>query len=199
LIFQLDNVRLRKPESKDLEALYQQKNDPLVAQFLGGFSLGYSRADLADWLEFHRQQKNEMLWTIADLQSDACLGHVGLYKLDHRVRSAEFAILLGAKDRWGKGIGRDVTRFVVDYGFTMLNLNRIELSVLEHNSRARRLYQSLGFREEGLLRQAQYKEGQYLNLVLMALLREEYFPGTKQDPVGRLSEAVRTASESRPT
>lgn len=176
MIFRLHRVRLRKPETRDLEPLYQQKNDPEVAQCLGGFSHGYSRSDLADWLEYHRQQKNEVLWIIADIETDECLGHVGLYKLDYRIGSAEFAILLGAKDRWGQGLGREVTRFVLDYGFRMLNLNRIELNVLEHNERARRLYRSLKFREEGLLRQAQYKGGQYLNLVLMGLLREEYTP-----------------------
>ncbi len=176
MILQLSNVRLRKPEPKDLAPLYEQKNDPEVAGLLGGFSSGYARADLADWIEFHRQRKDEIVWVIADAETDECLGHVGLYKLDHRIRSAEFAILLGDKKRWGQGIGREVTRRVVDYGFQMLNLNRIELNVLEYNERARRLYQSLGFREEGLLRQAQYKDGQYLNLVLMGLLREEYQP-----------------------
>jgi len=171
---------LRKPEPKDLELLYQQKNDPEVAGLLGGFTFGYARADLAEWIEFHRQRKDEVLWIIADGETDDCLGHVGLYKLDHRIRSAEFAILLGAKHRWGQGIGREVTRGVVEYGFQMLNLNRIELNVLEHNERARRLYQSLGFREEGLLRQAQFKDGRYWNLVLMGLLREEYQP---QEPL----------------
>lgn len=177
MIFRLGSVRLRKAETRDLEALYQLKNDPEVADLLGGFSRGYSMEDIVDWMEYHREQKDEALWVIVDSETDECLGHVGLYRLDYRVRSAEFAILLGARKRWGQGIGREVSRFIIDYGFKMLNLNRIELAVLEHNSRARRLYHSLGFQEEGVARQARYKNGRYLNVVLMGLLREEYMPG----------------------
>ena len=167
-------ILLRKPEPKDIESLYQQKNDPELAGFLGGFSAGYSHADIAEWIERHRSREDEVLWIIADPDEDRCLGHVGLYKIDHRVRSAEYAILLGDKSWHGRGIGKAVTRFVVDYGFSMLNLNRIALSVLASNQRARRLYAASGFQEEGALRQAQYKDDAYQDMVLMALLREEY-------------------------
>jgi [ribosomal protein S5]-alanine N-acetyltransferase len=185
MIFQLGGVRLRRPEPKDIDLLYQYKNDSQVARLLGGFSVGYARNDVSDWIEAHRQQRDEVIWIIADTETDECLGHVGLYRLDHRIRSAELAILLGAKSRWGQGIGRTVTQAVVEYGFQMLNLNRIELKVLEDNQRAMRLYQHLGFREEGALRQAQYKEGRYLNVVMMGLLREEYRP--QNAPLSRIS------------
>ncbi len=172
--FLLDDVLLRALEPRDLDALYQQKNDPEVAELLAGFSAGYSRADLDDWLAFHRQQKDELLWAVADAQSDRCLGHAGFYRIDHRVRAAEYAIMLGDKEHWGRGLGTAVSRRLVAYGFEALNLNRVALSVLAHNDRARRLYAALGFREEGVLRQAQFKGGRYCDLVLMALLREEY-------------------------
>ncbi len=174
MIFRLDDLRLRKAESKDIEALYYQKNDPEVANLLGGFGNGYSRQDIADWIDSHRQYDDEVLWIIADWETDGCLGHVGLYKIDHRIRSAEYAILLGCKERWGTGIGRRVSRFVLDYAFKMLNLNRVALNVFEHHHRARRLYRSLGFQEEGVLRQAQYKQGLFLNVLVMGILRDEY-------------------------
>lgn len=174
MIHRLGNIILRKPEPVDVELLYLQKNDPEIASVLGGFSTGYTRRDLTEWIEKRRQRTDEVVWVIADLETDECLGHAGLYRLDHRIGSAELAILLGAKCRWGQGIGRKVIQTLISFGFRMLNLNRIELSVLEENQRARRLYQHVGFREEGLLRQAQFKEGRYINVVVMALLREEY-------------------------
>jgi RimJ/RimL family protein N-acetyltransferase len=62
----------------------------------------------------------------------------------------------------------------MEHGFAELNLNRIWLAVLADNVRAERLYRSLGFREEGRLRDAQYKRGRYLDVILMALLRREF-------------------------
>lgn len=168
-----DRFLLRRPEQKDVEALYQQKNDPGVATLLGGFSHGYSRDDLRDWVEHHRARRDEVIWVIADAADDRCLGHVGLYKIDSRVRSAEFAIMIGDRAEWGRGLGRRCTQFAVDYGFDEVNLNRISLQVLSTNERAVQLYRSIGFRIEGELRQAQFKGGRYLDVLVMSLLREE--------------------------
>ena len=168
-------VVLRKPEPKDLEALYAQKNDPEVARLLGGFSRGYSRRDIEAWIEHHRNHARETLWAIIASDVDGpCIGHVGLYEIDHRIRSAEFAVMVGDKSHWRCGVGRQVTAFAVRYGFEMLNLNRIHLSVLAKTVAERALYASLGFQEEGVQRQAQYKDGEFLDVVLMSILRDEH-------------------------
>lgn len=174
MLYQLGTVLVRKPETEDLESLYAYKNDPEVAALLGGFSTGYSRADLKEWLEFHRKRSDEVLWSIVDTESHRCVGHVGLYKIDFRVRSAEFAIMIGDRRFRGRGIGRLCTRFALEYGFRELNLNRITLTVLATNARARRLYESVGFQVEGCFRQAQIKDGVYVDIIAMAILREEY-------------------------
>jgi len=177
--YKIDSIILRKPEAKDIEALYIQKNDPEVAALLGGFSTGYSHTDLNEWIEYHREKKNEVVWVIAATESDQCIGHVGLYQIDHRCSASEFAIMIGDKSAWRKGLGKKITRFVIDYGFSMLNLNRIQITVLKNNSRALNLYLSVGFREEGIMRQAQFKNGKYIDLVIMSILNEEYDPASR--------------------
>lgn len=171
--FDLGKARLRKPEPYDVDALLAQKNDPEVAALLGGFTTGYTRADLARWVEAHAQAKDEALYIIAG-DDDRCLGHVGLYKIDHRIRSAEFAILVGDKAAWGSGIGRACTSFMLTFGFEDLQLHRIYLEVLETNERARKLYESLGFAREGTLRHAQWKGGRYLDVCVMSILEDEW-------------------------
>lgn len=172
--YQIDDYILRCPEPGDLETLYHQKNDPEIAGMLGGFTTGYSMADLSHWLDYHQKKMDEVLWVIAAAESDQCVGHLGLYKIDHRIRSAEYAILIGVRALWGKGLGRACTSFALDYGFLELNLNRIYLSVTATNERAIDLYTFLGFKEEGLLQQAQYKGGRYIDVYLMRILRKEY-------------------------
>lgn len=82
--------------------------------------------------------------------------------------------MIGDRESRGRGIGKAVTRLVVDYGFRMLNLNRVELSCLATNERARRLYAGLGFVVEGTLRQAQFKDGHYIDVVQMSVLAAEW-------------------------
>ena len=165
------HVVLRRPEARDVDALYAQKNDPEVANLLGGFSLGYSRRDIENWIEAHRARRDEIIWVIADAATDACLGHVGMYNIDGRIRSGEFAIMIGDKASWGSGLGTEVTRYVVDYAFASLNLNRVHLTVLANNPRAIAVYEKLGFQREGVMRQAQFKRGAYIDVVVMGRLK----------------------------
>jgi RimJ/RimL family protein N-acetyltransferase len=165
--------RLRRPERTDIDALYIVKNDPDVASILGGSSTTYSKVDLEGWVEFHRAAKDEALFVIADTE-DRAIGHVGLYKIDHLLRAAEFGILIGDRSNWGKGLGRACSRFAIEYGFDKLNLRRIYLEVLASNERAIKLYRSLGFVEEGRLRQAAWQSGNFVDVILMGLLIEEY-------------------------
>lgn len=172
--YDLGGIRLRHLEEDDSGALYGFKNDPEVVKMLGGFSVGCSTRDIKDWIEFHRKCSDEILWAIVDIESNCCIGYCGFYKIDFRVGSAEYAIVIGNKAFWGRGIGRQCTEFALNYAFESLNLNRIYLTALAINKRAIGLYSSIGFKEEGRLREAQYKNGQYIDIIAMSVLKREY-------------------------
>ncbi len=170
----LGPVVLRPFEPHDVEHLYLFRNDWQVTQYLGGFSSGYTRENLRQWIKLHRNRDDEVLWAIAERKGDRCIGHVGLYKIDPRLRKGEFAIVIGELKKQGKGIGRRATEAMVDWGFRQMNLHKISLSVLATNRRAIRLYESMGFRHEGVLRDEQYRDARYVDVVLMSLLEGEW-------------------------
>ncbi|MCD4705416.1 GNAT family N-acetyltransferase [bacterium] len=167
-----NSIVLRKAEISDLERLQILKNNRDVNKLLGGFSLGYSKEDIRRWIEFHDNNNNEALYLI-DYEG-VVIGHVGLYNIDHRAQNAEFAIMIGDNSYIGKGIGSKVSKLMLKIGFEELNLHRIYLSVIDSNILAIKLYNSIGFKQEGVLRDAQFKNNQYLNLIIMSILRNEY-------------------------
>ncbi len=144
------SIGLRKFEPEDVNALYSFRNDRDVASSLGGFSTGYAKTDLAGWIEYHASRNDEVVYAVVD-DTDQVIGHVGLYQIDHRVRKAEFAVLIGNPAFQGRGLGRTISQWMVEYGFLELNLNKVTLSVLANNRRARQ-YLSVGFVEEGVMR-----------------------------------------------
>lgn len=172
--YTIGNYILRLPEQTDIEELYRQKNDPEISNMLVGFTMRYSRADISEWIEFHRKCASEIVWVVAEADTDRCVGHVGIYEIDNRVGSGEFGIMLGDRTVWGKGLGRACVEFAACYAFDELNLNRLSLTVLSTNERAMKLYRSVGFIDEGRMRQAQYKSGQYVDVLMMGLLKSEY-------------------------
>ena len=170
----LGKVTLRAFEPADVEHLYRFRNDWQVIQYLGGFSSGYSRKNLQEWIKAHRNRDDEVLWAISEKKTGRCIGHVGLYKIDPRVRKAEFAIVIGDQKWWGKGVGCSATIAMIDWGFDQLNLHKISLSVLAGNRRAIKLYEKLGFRREGALRDEQFRDRKYVDVVLMSVLDDEW-------------------------
>jgi len=165
---------LRPLEPKDVDSLYSFRNDWAVVRLLGGFSAGYSRANLEDWVRKHTNRPDEAIWAIADKTTDAAIGHVGLYDVDNRVRKAEFGILIGDHGRSGRGLGTRATAAVVDWGFEQLNLHKMVLTVLTENERAIHIYGRLGFKRDGVLRDEQYRDGRYMDVAIMSLLEDEW-------------------------
>ena len=65
-------------------------------------------------------------------------------------------------------------RLLLQHGFHTLNLNRIALDVYDTNLRAVRSYEKAGFVQEGRKRQAIFKDGKYIDILQMSVLREEW-------------------------
>jgi L-amino acid N-acyltransferase YncA len=74
----------------------------------------------------------------------------------------------------GRGLGRRVLPEILRLVFDELGAHRFYLDVVEDNVRARHLYKSFGFTEEGVLREAVQRDGRWLSLVVMSLLDHEY-------------------------
>ncbi|MGA2203085.1 MAG: GNAT family protein [Terriglobales bacterium] len=170
----LDEIVLRTLEPNDADALYRFKNDWESTRSLGGFSYGMSSEDIRRWIAAHTNRAEEIFWSIAVKATNICIGHVALYNVDSRVRKAEFGILIGDRGWWNKGLGSRITAAVLAWGFEQANLHRIHLDVLATNQRAIAVYEKLGFCREGLLRDYEFRDGVFLDVIVMSLLCEEW-------------------------
>jgi RimJ/RimL family protein N-acetyltransferase len=166
---------LRIPNKKtDVLDLLKIKNNTETSKYLGGNTPVYSKTDINNWIEFHNNCENESLFIIQDKQNNKVIGHIGLYNIDLNIKSAEYAILIGDNEYLGRGVGKQMTNLILEYGFYKLNLNRIYLSLIKENLAALNLYNKMGFKNEGCLRQVILKKGIYYDSVLMAILKSEY-------------------------
>jgi RimJ/RimL family protein N-acetyltransferase len=93
--------------------------------------------------------------------------------IDYVNRSGQLHIMIGTTENRGKGAGTFAVREMVRHGFNNLNLRRIELGVLASHAHALAVYEKVGFVREGVKRQAVYKNGTYVDLIMMGLLRNE--------------------------
>ncbi|MFD0714396.1 GNAT family N-acetyltransferase [Paenibacillus sp. GCM10027626] len=111
---------------------------------------------------------------IVDKNNDQAIGITALVQLDYKNRNAECILDIGEKEYWGKGIGTEALTLLLDYAFLEMNLHRVSLRVFSFNDKAVRLYTKLGFQQEGISRQAIYRDGSWSDIVHMGILKEEY-------------------------
>ena len=171
-----ERIRLRAIERTDLAQFVDWLNDPEVRQGLM-INLPLSLAEEQTWYEnmLKRPQVEHPL--VIEIMTDdgwERIGNCGLMDFDWQVRQAEFGIFIGAKQFWNQGYGTEAFKTMIHHGFDTLNLNRISLRVYENNPRAIRSYLSVGFVEEGIMREAVFQDGEYVDVAFMSILYSEW-------------------------
>ena len=101
------------------------------------------------------------------------LGEVVLMDIDAVDRTAGFRIALAAERLAGRGYGREAARLLLAWGFDVLGLHRVGLEVYAFNPRAIHVYETLGFRHEGRLREVLDQDGARHDALVMGLLAHE--------------------------
>jgi RimJ/RimL family protein N-acetyltransferase len=172
-----ERTRLRAIEREDIPRFVEWLNDPEVTAGLL-ITLPMSTWDETRWFESlaNRAPEERPLALDARLPDGGWthIGNVGLQQIEWTNRAAEFGIFIGDKAFWNNGYGSEATRLTLKHGFETLNLNRIYLYVFETNPRAIRAYVKCGFVREGTLRQSAYRNGRYIDALLMSMLRSEW-------------------------
>jgi RimJ/RimL family protein N-acetyltransferase len=128
------------------------------------------------WLKAHEagvEDPSAIAWMI-ETQQELPIGHLGLIRIDPAHFRATLYIAIGEKSCWGGGYGADAIRLVLRYGFQRLNLRRLELITDIDNARGIRCYENCGFVREGVLRQHRLRRGKALDMLQMAVLRDEW-------------------------
>ncbi len=134
----------------------------------------YTAETVRAWHERTRAGQDRAWFVIYEQKGGRPIGETGFTQLDLFHRTAEFGILIGETDYWGKGYGSEATRRMLAYGFAQLRLHSVWLRVSSANGRGLGAYRRAGFREAGRLREAQWIDGQLCDILLMDCLASEF-------------------------
>lgn len=178
-------MRLRPIEGRDAERLWEAVQDPEGTR-LTGTTATFTRDQIDEWASTVSDRPGRYDWAICPAAmrdgkpiSDEMIGEIVLNDLDEDVRSANLRLQLLPNYR-GRGYGREAIQEVLRFAFDGVDgepgpgLHRVSLDVLSINPRAQDLYESLGFREEGRLRDVHRDGDAWADAVVMSILEDEY-------------------------
>jgi len=160
----MHGMRFREPVKADAAMIAEWERHPDNAAFIMAWDVERHRTAFED---------PDLRYFILD-DAGVAVGFVLLAGLAGAHRAVEFRRLVVAEK--GRGYGRAAVEAVKRYCFHVLGAHRLWLDVLEQNARARALYESAGFRQEGVLRDCIMRQDGFHSLVVMSILESEHAP-----------------------
>lgn len=168
-------IRLREYRKSDAEVAQNYINDKELKKNLNpGIPYPYTLQDEEKWFESNTALKDTYSFAIETLGDNVYIGGCGINQVDWKNSNVEIGIFIGNKEYWNKGYGTDAMNVLIRFIFNEMNINKIKLNVYSFNKRALRCYEKCGFKTEGVLRKELYREGNYHDIIVMGLLKEEF-------------------------
>ena len=146
---------------QELELLRRWARDPEVLELAGGTPLDmpferFREVFLAQLPR--RNTRTEQQYAILD-RTGRFIGRMGLMMHGRSLDRAELGIVIGDREYWGRGYGRDAVATLVDHGFAELGLRQITLYTFPENKRAQRAFEAVGFRKVGAVERFSLERG----------------------------------------
>jgi RimJ/RimL family protein N-acetyltransferase len=154
----------------ELSAIAKWRSDGDVNRYIrrGYKTLG----EVRKWYrEYFSSEANRLLGILVD---DQLIGYCTIEHINLDDKKCEVGILIGEKDYWHKGIGSAVVRELLKSAFTELSMHRVEAVIHADNVASIHCFSRAGFQLDGTLRDAKYRDGRYVDLLLYSILDIEW-------------------------
>lgn len=178
-----DRLLLRPLRPDDAAAIHAIFSDPLVMKYWS--SPPWTSPDQAEAMiarDLKSMDTGEQLRLgLMPADGGALLGVCTLFSFNRDCRRAEIGYSL-ASSAWGKGLMHEALTALIDYGFTTLNLNRLEADIDPKNLASAKVLERLGFTQEGFLRERWIVAGEVSDTALYGLLQREWPPVVTSTP-----------------
>lgn len=168
-----ERVHLRPVDLSDATAIQRWYAEPLVVEYaiIQPF-LGYSLSEVQDLIKKWLGRDDRKLYVVKALEQNCDAGLLFLEHIDWKNRAAKIALLIGEPELRGLGIGQAALRSVIQLGCHDWGLHRLGANCLVANQAMIRCLERVGFTQEGLMREAVLRHGQYQDLRIYSYLHQ---------------------------
>ena len=170
-----ERLYLRALEESDADGPYAAwLNDVEVCLGNAHHVFPSTHTDRLAYIRSTHGSRSALVLAIILKEGDLHIGNLSLQSIQWVPRKAEFAILLGDKEQWGRGYALEASRLIFRHGFSSLGLNRLESGVFATHPTVQKMVLKLGMRQEGVRRSAAFKNNAFVDVVEFGVLRDEF-------------------------
>ena len=167
---------LRAIEEKDCDLLLEMMNNPEVDEYVGSVHLPISRSMQENWIKNYSNTENTIRLMI-ELENGYTIGMIMLQNIDYINKNAEIGIKTYVPDYTYrmKHDTEDAIYAMLYYAYNYLNLECIYGYVINDNRDAIKFNKRLGLHEDGTIRNKLYVNGEYKDMTVFSMLRNEFY------------------------
>ena len=162
-------VWLRALEPEDAAVMHRWRNDPRITDMVVGPVRFVSLQTEIEWNAQARkdhERGSTLRFVICVGEDTAPVGIIDLNNIDMLNRTAFIGVMIGASGLEGKGVAKKACQMVLKHAFGELGLEVLYARILTTNERSQRLFESLGFEQDGRFRNAIRRNGTRHDLLL---------------------------------
>lgn len=174
-MYQNYRVYLRALEVEDYEKSIKWRKDEEIWSKVVGTKYFVSSEYEKKWVTeaIFESSKNIKL-AICLKENDEYIGNIYLTNIDWKNRNACYGIMIGEKEYWGKGLAQEALTLILEHAFMDMGIVRVYARYLKDNLASINAAKKCGFKEEGILRKAVFKNGDYQDIKIMSIIREDF-------------------------
>ena len=169
-------VSLHAVEKYDISQLKDWRNNSDFRKYFREYK-ELSDENQENWYENEVIKSSEtIMFSIRRNEDNILLGCCGFVYYKHIHKHADLSLYIGWNDEYidKKGYAKESCELLMAYGFNELCLNKIWTEIYEFDNKKRELYLSLGFKQDGLLRQNYWHDGKWWNSRILSILCSEF-------------------------
>ena len=173
-----ERIYLSPISMENIEDFMRWINDPEIAHTTSFHSRVISLIQETEFVEMLAKEGN--IFSIVTHKDDTVIGNCSFFGIDETNRSAEIGIMIGEKEYQNKGYGTEATNLLLKFGFENRNYHSIHLHVFSFNERGIACYEKVGFKPQGVRREAVIRGQHKYDMIYMDILADEYFQHRSQ-------------------
>ena len=165
---------LRPVEMVDIEKMRDWRLSEDVSYYFPSFEpIGLQKQK--EWMTRMFEDDTSYYFIICDKGSGASVGVIFLTDIDRLNQNAEFGYYLGDKKYQGAGVAIEAELLLLNYAFNIQNMHKVYCESLDYNKKVLSIHSKFGFKNDGIKRDHIYKNGKWNNIVVMSVIRKEFF------------------------
>lgn len=162
-------ITIRPLQKKDIVHIMKWVNDPDVVKNFQNFK-GFTKKEEIKFIKKIITSKNDFAFSIFRKTGGKYIGQCAINQINWQNKLGRFGIFV-TKENWGNGYAEEAIKLLIACAFKTLKLHKVWGVCWATNKKSWHIYQKVGFKKEGLLKDEYFWRGKYHDLIRMSIVK----------------------------